>query len=139
MKSLLYLFKIQHWPTEIILKFTWYFYLKYSHSFSRVNGPLTSILSQFVNLGGMALIGPSITSSYYLSSWTIGGKGSEKTQSGRARFMNEFLYNYGLWLRIFLMISIPTAPTIIAVVVAIAGIILPAINLTLKLSTYSIL
>jgi len=37
------------------------------------------------------------------------------------------------------MISIPTAPTTIAVVVAIAGIILPAISLTLKLSTSSIL
>jgi hypothetical protein len=37
------------------------------------------------------------------------------------------------------MIYTPTAPTIIAVVVAIAGIIFPAINLTLKLSTYYIL
>ncbi len=35
-----------------------------------------------------------------------------------------------------LTIYMPTAPTTIAVVVAIAGIILPAINLTLKLSTY---
>lgn len=33
----------------------------------------------------------------------------------------------------------PTAPTTMAVVVAIAGMILPAISLTLKLSTYSIL
>jgi hypothetical protein len=37
------------------------------------------------------------------------------------------------------MTSIPTAPTTIAVVVAMAGIIFPAISLTLKLSTSSIL
>jgi hypothetical protein len=39
------------------------------------------------------------------------------------------------FLRMSLMIYIPTTPTTIAVVVAMAGIILPAINLTLKLST----
>ncbi len=44
----------------------------------------------------------------------------------------------GLLRRNF-MISIPTAPTTVAVVVAIAGIILPAMSLILKLSTYSIL
>jgi hypothetical protein len=37
------------------------------------------------------------------------------------------------------MTSTPTAPTTIAVVVAIAGIILPAISFTLKLSTSYIL
>lgn len=41
----------------------------------------------------MALMGPSMISSYSLSSWVIGGRGSEKTHKGRARFMKEFLYN----------------------------------------------
>lgn len=37
------------------------------------------------------------------------------------------------------MIYIPTAPTTMAVVVAMAGMIFPAMSLTLKLSTSSIL
>jgi hypothetical protein len=46
-----------------------------------------------------------------------------------------FLKTEASFLRISLMIYIPTTPTTIAVVVAIAGIIFPAISLTLKLST----
>jgi len=44
--------------------------------------------------------------------------------------MNEFLILFTGLPKIHLIISIPTAPTTIAVVVAKAGIILPAIILT---------
>lgn len=49
--------------------------------------------------------------------------------------MKAFLDLVCLIPRTYLIISNPTVPTIIAVVVAKAGIIFPAINLTLKLST----
>lgn len=87
----------------------------------------------------MALIGPHMIGSNYLSVISIGGSGSLKTQSGNAKFMVTFLNVYIPFFITYLMISIPTAPTTIAVVVAIAGIILPAISFTLKLSTSSIL
>jgi hypothetical protein len=87
----------------------------------------------------MTLIGPHIIGSNYLSSFIIGGRGSLNTQRGSARLIVTFLYTSAGLLSKYLIISIPTAPTTIAVVVAIAGIILPAISLTLKLSTYSIL
>ena len=110
-----------------------------------VKGPLILILSHFVNselkiniLPGIALIGPFMIGSNYLSSITIASTGSLKTQSGSARLAVIFLYVYGFFLAKNLIISIPTAPTTIAVVVAMAGIILPAISLTLKLSTSSI-
>jgi hypothetical protein len=65
--------------------------------------------------------------------------GSLKTHKGSARFMVTFLkFDAGL-LSKSLIISIPTVPTTIAVVVAMAGIILPAMSFILKLSTYSIL
>ena len=82
------------------------------------------------------MIGPHIIGSNSLSSFMIGYKGSLNTHSGRAKLMVTFLYiSAGLFNK-YLMISIPTAPTTIAVVVAMAGMILPAISLTLKLSTY---
>lgn len=87
----------------------------------------------------MAFIGPHIIGSNYLSVISIGASGSLNTHKGSARFIVTFLNTYIGFFRIYLMISIPTAPTTMAVVVAIAGIILPAISLTLKLSTYSIL
>jgi hypothetical protein len=52
--------------------------------------------------------------------------------------MVTFLKKEALFPKRYLMISMPTAPTTMAVVVAMAGMILPAISLTLKLSTSSI-
>lgn len=65
----------------------------------------------------------------------MGGKGSEKSQRGRARLMKQFFILDTYFPKTHFIISSPTVPTTIAVVVARAGIILPAINLTLKLST----
>ena len=83
-------------------------------------------------------MGPHIIGSYYLSVISIGGNGSLKTHNGKAKFTVIFLNTYGPLFNKNFIISIPTAPTTIAVVVAIAGMILPAINFTLKLSTSSI-
>jgi hypothetical protein len=47
--------------------------------------------------------------------------------------------NYNIHTKISFINSIPTAPTTIAVVVAIAGIIFPAINFILNLSPSGIL
>jgi len=58
------------------------------------------------------------------------------TSKGKARFMVTFLKADAGFPSKSLIISIPTAPTIVAVVVAIAGIIFPAISLILKLSIY---
>ena len=77
--------------------------------------------------------------SNYLSFITIASMGSLKTQRGRAKLIVTFLYASAFFPTKYLMISIPTAPTTMAVVVAMAGIILPAISLILKLSTSSIL
>ncbi len=90
-------------------------------------------------LPGITLIGPHIIGSNYLSVFTIGSRGSLKTQRGRAKLIVTFLYTLAGLLSKNLIISMPTAPTTIAVVVAMAGIIFPAISLTLKLSTSSIL
>ncbi len=87
----------------------------------------------------MALIGPHIIGSNSLSVITIGGNGSLNTHMGSAKLIVTFLKTYEGFLRIYFIISMPTAPTTIAVVVAIAGIIFPAISLTLKLSTSYIL
>lgn len=46
-----------------------------------------------------------------------------------------YLYYFKFGFKKYFIISTPTAPTTKAVAVAMAGIILPAINLTLKLST----
>lgn len=73
--------------------------------------------------------------SYSLSLVWIGGKGSEKSQRGSARLMNVFFILETPFPKTNLINSIPTVPTTIAVVVAKAGIIFPAINFTLKLST----
>ncbi len=104
-----------------------------------------SILSHLVNstikkllLPGMALIGPFKITSNYLSVLTIGYRGSLKTSNGKAKFTEIFLKTVTGLSRISLIISTPTAPTTKAVVVAIAGIILPAISLILKLSFSSI-
>ena len=53
--------------------------------------------------------------------------------------MVTFLKIYIGLFKMYLIIYRPTAPTTTAVVVTIAGIILPAISLILKLSTYYIL
>lgn len=83
-------------------------------------------------------MGPFIYTSNSVSLISIGGITSLNTHSGSAKLIVTFLKDYiGLFSKYF-MISMPTAPTTIAVVVASAGIILPAINLTLKLSTYLI-
>lgn len=56
--------------------------------------------------------------------------GSEKAKKGRARFMNPFLYDSSfLWPWIILSSSRHTRPTTAAVVVAMAGMILPAMSL----------
>lgn len=47
----------------MMLESTLNFYLTCSMNPFKVKGPLTSILSQVVNLGGMALTGPINTSS----------------------------------------------------------------------------
>jgi hypothetical protein len=88
---------------------------------------------------GKTLIGPHIIGSNYLSSFTIGYKGSLNTHKGKAKLIVTFLYTEAGKFNKNLTIYTPTAPTTIAVVVAIAGMILPAISLTLKLSTYYIL
>jgi hypothetical protein len=59
-----------------------------------------------------------------------------KIHKGKAKFAVMFLCKETGFLDINFIIYTPTAPTTIAVVVAIAGIILPAISFTLKLSTY---
>lgn len=84
-------------------------------------------------------MGPHIIGSNYLSLISIGGNGSLNTHKGKAKLAVTFLKISIPFFITNLIIYIPTAPTIIAVVVAMAGIILPAISLTLKLSTYSIL
>jgi hypothetical protein len=89
-------------------------------------------------LPGMTLIGPHIIGSNSLSVLTMASIGSLKTQRGSAKLQVKFLYAPAFLPTKNLMISKPTAPTTIAVVVAIAGIIFPAISLTLKLSTSSI-
>jgi len=71
-----------------------------------------------------------------LSLKTIGSIGSLKTSKGRARLIVTFLKADGGLLSKNLMISIPIAPTIVAVVVAMAGMIFPAMSLILKLSSY---
>jgi hypothetical protein len=58
-----------------------------------------------------------------------------KIHSGNARFIVTFLKADPFLPTRYLIISMPTAPTTIAVVVAIAGMIFPAISFTLKLST----
>jgi len=83
-------------------------------------------------------MGPHMMGSNYLSVLTIASSGSLKTQRGSARLMVTFLKKEALFPKRYLMISMPTAPTTMAVVVAMAGMILPAISLTLKLSTSSI-
>lgn len=56
--------------------------------------------------------------------------GSEKAKKGRARFMKPFLYDSSfLWPWTILSSSRQTRPTTAAVVVAMAGMILPAISL----------
>jgi hypothetical protein len=60
----------------------------------------------------------------------LGGSGSENKNKGRAKLMKEFLILSTFLFNTYFMISNPTAPTIMAVVVASAGMILPAINLT---------
>lgn len=67
------------------------------------------------------------------------GRGSLNTQTGSAKFIETSLKTDIGFPSKYLMISIPTAPTTMAVVVAMAGIIFPAITFTLKLSTSSIL
>jgi len=60
----------------------------------------------------------------------IAGKGSLKSHKGKAKFIKEFLiFSTGFFYR-YLIISIPIDPTTIAVVVASAGMIFPAINFT---------
>jgi len=83
-------------------------------------------------------MGPHIMGSNSLSSFIIASTGSLNTQSGNAKLIVTFLYADCFLPRIYLIISMPTTPTTIAVVVAMAGIILPAISFTLKLSIYSI-
>lgn len=87
----------------------------------------------------MTLIGPHMIWSNSLSVFSIGYNGSLNTQRGRAKLIVTFLYTLAGLFKRNLIIYMPTAPTTMAVVVAIAGMILPAISLTLKLSTYSIL
>jgi len=81
-------------------------------------------------LEGTALIGPNIISSYSLSTTYFGGKGSDQINSGRAKLTKVFLLCSTSISDYCLIISIPQIPTINAVLVAIAGIILPAIILT---------
>lgn len=73
--------------------------------------------------------------SNYLSVISIGGRGSFMIHRGSARFAVKFTNLASPFLSKYLIISIPTAPTTMAVVVAMAGIILPAMIFTLKLST----
>ena len=97
-------------------------------------GPFIFILSHSVKPSGTHL-----TSSYKMSSNTnsgffFGGTNSLKTNIGKAKFMVDILI---IWLGFFNMIfknSIPTNPTTVAVVVARAGIIFPAIILISNLS-----
>lgn len=86
-------------------------------------------------LPGTTLIGPHMIGSNSLSTLTIASRGSLKTQRGSARLIVTFLNAEAFLFSKYLMTSIPTTPTTIAVVVAMAGIIFPAISLTLKLST----
>lgn len=80
-----------------------------------------------------------IIGSYSLSLFSIGGEGSLNNHKGTAKFINEFFILETYLFKTNLITSIPTAPTTIAVVVAMAGIILPAIIFTLNLSTSGIL
>ena len=78
----------------------------------------------------MALTLPIRMGSYSLDFVLLAGVGSEKTNKGRARLMNPFLYDSissKHWT--YLYSSAPTQPVIIAVVVAMAGMIFPAIIL----------
>lgn len=86
----------------------------------------------------MTLMGPHMIGSNSLSVLTMASIGSLKTQRGSAKFIVTFLYASAFLPIRYFMISIPTAPTTIAVVVAMAGMILPAISLILKLSASSI-
>lgn len=70
---------------------------------------------------------------------SVGFSSSEKTKSDTPRFEKEFLKAVKGAFSKYLIISMPTAPTTIAVVAAIAGTILPAINLTFKCDTSFIL
>ena len=83
--------------------------------------------------------GPLSDSSKSLSLNIIGSTGSLKMSKGSARLIVTFLNTLRGLLRRNLMISIPIVPTTVAVVVAIAGMILPAISLIWKLSFYSML
>lgn len=96
-------------------------------------------LSQTVNPEGTALTGPMAIGSFSLSVALLGGNGSLNSHSGKAKLENKFLNELVGLLRTLLIISIPTAPITIAVVVAIAGIILPAINFTLCFGASGIL
>ena len=85
------------------------------------------------------MIGPIIIGSNYLSQLIIGYDGSENTNSGRAKFIVEFLWTFVSFLRINLIISITDNPAVTATVVTTLGIISAALIKTLNLSTGSIL
>jgi hypothetical protein len=84
------------------------------------------------------LTAQAIKGSYLLSTFTTASVGSLKIKRGRAKLIVTFLNTLAFFPNIYLIISRPTAPTIVAVVVEIAGIILPAMSLILKLSASSI-
>lgn len=83
-------------------------------------------------------MGPHMIGSNSLSVFTMASRGSLKIHRGRARLMVTFLKTSAFLPSRNLMTSMPTAPTTMAVVVAMAGMIFPAMSFTLKLSTSSI-
>mmetsp|Transcript_56372 Transcript_56372/g.127400 ORF Transcript_56372/g.127400 Transcript_56372/m.127400 type:complete len:232 (+) Transcript_56372:54-749(+) len=103
-------------------------------SFSVASRPRsTSTLSQLVKPSGFARTGPMMIGSWSVLFIFMGGKGSDMTQSGNAKLTKEFLKSASFRdLRVTsFKSSALTRPVTIAVVVAIAGMILPAIILTL--------
>ena len=86
------------------------------------------------------MIGPHMIGSNSLDLFLLTSSGSLKRNRGRARLMKLFL-NLSTSVNPYtnLKISLATAPVIIAVVVAMAGIILPAISFVLWKSASLIL
>jgi hypothetical protein len=81
-------------------------------------------------LAGTAFTGPKKMMLWAWSWCWLGGKGSLNKKRGSAKLMKALRILPTSTLSKYLMISMPTAPTIMAVVVARAGMILPAMSLT---------
>mmetsp|Transcript_1654 Transcript_1654/g.4486 ORF Transcript_1654/g.4486 Transcript_1654/m.4486 type:complete len:201 (-) Transcript_1654:2572-3174(-) len=129
-------------PAEMIMISTFCSSERWStNCFNVPSGMFTTTLSQDVKPSGFALTGPWMMGSKSLLTVFAGGMGSERSQRGRARFTKPFLNssNFLDFSVTTLRSSAVTSPITMAVVVAIAGMIFPAIIFTLCFSASGIL